>query len=100
MINKLFIFITEYCLYVADPATFLASNNLLGTQLSSVNSLFSQLQKKEVHLSLYYYRIDIVNIKILSLSFFSEKLRCAPLNSPDRLFGGSLSDVSESKILY
>ena len=36
------------CLYVADPATSLASNILLGTLFSSENHLFSQLWKKFV----------------------------------------------------
>ena len=34
------------CLYVADPATFLDSNSVLGTVFSSESSLFIQLRKK------------------------------------------------------
>ena len=34
------------CLYVADPAIFLASNNVLGTLFSSESSLFIQLKNK------------------------------------------------------
>ena len=33
-------------LYVADPATFLASNSVLGTLFSSENILFIQIWKK------------------------------------------------------
>ena len=33
------------CLYVADPANFLASNSVLGTLFSSENSLFIQGKK-------------------------------------------------------
>ena len=33
------------CLHLADPATVLASNSVLGSLFSSENSLFSQLQK-------------------------------------------------------
>ena len=56
---------------MADPATFLAANTVLGTLFSSENSLFIHLWKiKEyIFLSLYYYLIDIVNVKILSLKF-------------------------------
>ena len=52
------------CLCVADPATFLASNTVLGTLFSSEKSFFYSLLKK----SLYYYLIYIVSIKILSLN--------------------------------
>ena len=31
------------CLYVVDPATFLASNSILGTLLSTERSLFIRL---------------------------------------------------------
>ena len=48
------------CLYVADPATSLASNSVLMTLSSSEDSLF---------LSLYYYLINIVHVKMLSLNF-------------------------------
>ena len=34
------------CLYVADPATFLASHSVLGTLLSSESGLFIQLWGK------------------------------------------------------
>ena len=34
------------CLYVADPATFLALNSILGTLFPSENSLFIQLWRK------------------------------------------------------
>ena len=40
---------TQYCLYVADPATFLASNSALGILFSSENSLFIQLWKKHMY---------------------------------------------------
>ena len=39
-------------------------------QGSSEKSLFIQLWKNEIFLSLYYYHINIVNDKILSLNFF------------------------------
>ena len=60
-INKLFLFSClnklntqtdlkgPYFVYVADPATFLASNSVAGTLFSSENSLFIQ----QIFLSLY-----------------------------------------------
>ena len=47
---------------MADPATSLASNSVLGTLFSSENSLFIQLWKKFIFLKLHYYHINIVNI--------------------------------------
>ena len=47
-------------LYVADPANFLASNSVVGTLLSSENSLCIQLRGG-----------GIVSTKILSLDFFA-----------------------------
>ena len=47
----------SYCftLYVADPATFLASNSVLGPYFSSENSLFFFTHgKKYIFQSLYY----------------------------------------------
>ena len=58
-------------LYVADSATFLASNSVLWTLISTENSLFIPLWKT-IFLSLYYCIIKIVDIKILSLNFFSK----------------------------
>ena len=40
----------RFCIYLADPATFLASNSVLGTLFSTENSLFIQLWKK-IHIS-------------------------------------------------
>lgn len=39
---------------VADPATFLASNSVLGTLFSPEDSLFIQLLKQYMFMSLYY----------------------------------------------
>ena len=52
------------CLYVADPATCLASDSVLGTLFTSENSLFIQIWKRLILLSLYYYLINTVNIII------------------------------------
>ena len=62
------------CLYVADPATFLAPKSVLGTLFSSENSSFSD-EKKLIILS-----FDIVNIKILTLNVLF-KTTCAPLTT-------------------
>ena len=51
--------------YVVLGRTF-----VLETLFSSENSLFIQLWKICIILSLYYYSINIVNTKILSLIFF------------------------------
>ena len=64
------IFIGWLHLHMADPATFLASHAVLGTLFSSENSLFIQLWKRRIFLSLYYYLINIVNIQIWSLNLF------------------------------
>ena len=56
-------FFFKLCLYVADPTTFLASDSVLGSLFSSESSLFIQLWKRNIFLSLYL--INIVNIKIL-----------------------------------
>ena len=53
---------------MADPATFPASNSVLGAFFSSEDSLFSQYLKRLIVLSLYYYLIHIVNPKIMSLN--------------------------------
>ena len=59
------------CLHLADPATILASNCILGPYFPLRTAcLFSY--GKTIVLSLYYYLINIVNIKILSLNFFSK----------------------------
>ena len=42
------------CLYLADPAIFLTPNSTLVTLFSSENSLFTQLWKQIIYLSLYY----------------------------------------------
>ena len=77
-INKL---ITQFhthlhCLYLADPATFLASNSVLETLFSSETSLFIHLRDRYIFLSLYYDLINIVNVEILSLNFFSRTTQC------------------------
>ena len=54
------------CLYSAHPDTFLASNSVLQSACSS----FSNGENK-YFLSLCHYFINIVNVKILSLNFFS-----------------------------
>ena len=48
-----------------------------GTSLSSENSLFIHLWKKYIFLSLYYYFINIVNIK-REFEFLLQKLHSAP----------------------
>ena len=40
------------CLHVADPATFLSSNSILGTLFCSENSFFIHLRKRKIFLSL------------------------------------------------
>ena len=62
------------CLYVADPATFVAWNSVLEMLFSSENSLFIHLWKEFVLLP-----INTVNIKILGLNFFPSKPHSAPL---------------------
>ena len=57
-----------FCLDVADPATFLASNSVL---FSSESSLFIQFWTKLIFPSACYYLVNVVNIEILSLNFFS-----------------------------
>ena len=59
------------CLYVADPATFLASNSVLGPHFPLRTAGLSVMEKKYTFLSLRYHLISIVNITILSLNFFS-----------------------------
>ena len=46
------------CFYLVKPATFLASNNVVGTSFSFENSLFKLVMKK--------INIYIVKIRILS----------------------------------
>ena len=60
-LNKLFVYITEYkhCSYVADPATFLALNIVLGTLFSSENSLFIHLSMPDTYL--YFFKSPIQN---------------------------------------
>ena len=55
---------------MADPATFLASNSVLGTWFSPENSLFTQSVEKWVFLSFYCYFIDIIHVAFLNLNFF------------------------------
>ena len=62
---------------MAGPATFRASNSVLGTLFTSDNSLFIQLQNKETFLSLYYYLINIVNL--FEFELLLQKLHIAPL---------------------
>ena len=50
------------CLDVADPATCRASNSVLGTLFSSENSLFIQLWKNYIFMSLNYCLINDINI--------------------------------------
>ena len=64
------------CLHVADPATYLASNSVLGTLFSSGNSLFNYVWKKYICLSLYYHLSYVVNIGIQSLNFISKTTQC------------------------
>ena len=82
---------TDFCtpVYLADPATFLASKSVPGFPLlSSENSLFIHLQERYIFLRLYYYLINIVDIKILS--FVSTELRSASLIG---LIGSKVSDT-------
>ena len=54
------------CLYVADSATFLASNSVLGPCFSSEDSLFTQSWKK-IHISEFVS--VLLKIEILSFDF-------------------------------
>ena len=59
------------CLYVADPATFLASNSVLVTSFHSENNLFIQLLKKKI----WFFIMTTLMLKvskILSLNFFTK----------------------------
>ena len=58
---------------LADPATCLASNSVLGSLYSPESSLFTQFWKKYKNLwVLYRYVIRIVNINILSFNLLSK----------------------------
>ena len=56
------------CLYVADPATLLASNSVFFPPLRTA-CLFTCER-------LYYYLINIMNIKILSVNFIFKTTQC------------------------
>lgn len=71
-LNGHYVVLEKKFIYGADPATYLASNSFLWTLFSSENSLCIKLWGKQTYLSLYYYLIDIVNVKIQSLNFFSK----------------------------
>ena len=62
-----------FCLYVADPATFLASNSVMFIFSLRTACLFSY-GEKYIFLSLYYNLFYIVNIQIQT-----SKLHSAPL---------------------
>ena len=67
------------CLYVADPATFLASNSVMGTLFSSGNSLFIHLWTKKE-----YFWVCIINSLIPQIDTFWDQmfptnLRSVPL---------------------
>ena len=68
------------CLYVADPATCLASNCVLATWISSESSSFIHSWKNNKYFCLYYYLNNKVNISILSLNFFTKTTQC-PFNA-------------------
>ena len=55
----------SYCLYVADPATFLASNYGLGNIFSSENSSFIQLQRKWIWRGLCSVGEEVQSLKFL-----------------------------------
>ena len=55
------------CLYVADPATFLASSSVLGSYFPLREARLFTYGKKEIYLSLSRHLVNIVDIKILSL---------------------------------
>ena len=59
------------CLYVADPATFQASNSVLGPNFP-LNSLFIHLWTKYIFLTWSHNFNNIVHIEILNLNFFSK----------------------------
>ena len=63
------------CLQVADPATLLASNNVLGTLFVSENSLFTHWWKTILK---YHYLIILI---FTLIEFESPKPRSAPLIS-------------------
>ena len=70
-------FILFYFVICADPATFLASGDLVFLWEQRVYSVIETINV----LSLYYYLINIVNIEILSLNFIYPNLQSAPLKS-------------------
>ena len=66
------------CLYVADPATFLASNSVLGTLFSSENSLFIQSYKLNSEFVLLPHQCcKTLKFRVWIIS--SAKLHSAPL---------------------
>ena len=69
------------CLYVADPATFLASNSVLVTSFHSENNLFIQLLKKK-NLIFYYDCVNVESVKNSEFEFLHQKLHSAPLKFP------------------
>ena len=72
------------CLYVADPATFLTSNRVLGPYFPLRTACLFSYGKKCIFLRFDYYLINIVNIKILNIYFFfSPKLLGAPFTQTD-----------------
>ena len=72
------LFFFFYCSYLADPATFLASNIVL--RAFFFFCLFIQLWKKKIFLSLYHCLINIVMLK-LRVWISSPKQHSAPLNT-------------------
>ena len=67
-----------FCFYVADPATFLALNSVLGTLFSSENSLLINVLSYSN--SFYYQLIDIVNTQILFVWISSPKATVSLFN--------------------
>ena len=68
-----------FTLFICGGPCHLVSNSVLGTLFSSDNSLFIQLSKIEIFLSLYHYLINIVNILKFGVWISSPKLHSAPL---------------------
>ena len=60
------------CSFVADPATFLASNRVPQTLFSSPCSVMGKL----ICLCLFQYFINIVNVKVLSVNVLSKTTKC------------------------
>ena len=104
------------CFYVADLASFLASNGVLGTILYFENSLFVQLWKKNIYISefvllphsyytttQYPFNVGFVSCLILQSSYsccvmLSDFLSC--LDFPSLLLSWLVSPVPDQPPVY